>query len=135
MSARRPSDAAVPSSAAQQPSQRSADPNPSSRAQRSAQRCAADTGRFESGPGSALRHYTPQRVRDDGFVGYPPPRRAIPWRDWFGAAVAQGLAPAEFWRLTLAEWRWLSPASNALDRAGLLSLIALYPDETPCPKP
>jgi hypothetical protein len=49
---------------------------PSSRAQRSAQRCAADTGPDEAwrtgpaaerGPGPALRHCMPQRVRDDGL--------------------------------------------------------------------
>lgn len=57
----------------------------------------------------------------------------IPWRQWFFfAVVSLGLAPEEFWALTLKEWRFLAPDdSAALSRGGLDRLIALYPDETP----
>lgn len=61
---------------------------------------------------------------------------AIPWGDWFAAAVIQmKLAPDDFWRLTPREWRWLAaafgPAGGAerLDVETLAALIAAYPDE------
>ena len=55
----------------------------------------------------------------------------IPWRRWFlFAVVSLGLAPEDFWALTLKEWRFLAPEeSAALSRGGLDRLIALYPDE------
>jgi hypothetical protein len=55
----------------------------------------------------------------------------IPWRQWFLFAVLSlGLAPEEFWALTLNEWRFLAPDEGAaLTRGGLQRLIALYPDE------
>lgn len=55
----------------------------------------------------------------------------IPWRRWFQFAVLSlGLAPEEFWGLTLDEWRFLAPEENpALDRRALNRLIALYPDQ------
>ncbi len=54
----------------------------------------------------------------------------LPWRGWFQFAVLSlGLAPEEFWGLTLDEWRFLAPDdAAALDRRGLNRLIALYPD-------
>jgi len=56
----------------------------------------------------------------------------IPWRRWFQfAVVSLGLAPEEFWALTVGEWRFLAPdESAAMDRGGLEHLIALYPDKT-----
>jgi hypothetical protein len=55
----------------------------------------------------------------------------IPFRRWFAYAIsALGLSPADFWALTLAEWRWLMPdAPTAMTRAGLDTLLHLYPDE------
>jgi hypothetical protein len=59
----------------------------------------------------------------------------IPWRNWLMFAVsALRLSPADFWSLTLAEWRWLAslapaPAMTA-DR--LAELHRLYPDEPSC---
>ncbi|MCB2114442.1 MAG: phage tail assembly chaperone [Parvularculaceae bacterium] len=57
----------------------------------------------------------------------------IPWRRWFAFAVhSLGLAPEEFWALTVCEWRALAPDdAPALTRAGLVALIASYPDKTP----
>ncbi|MFN3958281.1 MAG: phage tail assembly chaperone [Parvularculaceae bacterium] len=58
----------------------------------------------------------------------------IPWRFWLAHAVTGlGLDPDAFWRLTLAEWRWLTaPArADALSRDRLDALLALYPDEIP----
>jgi len=56
----------------------------------------------------------------------------IPWRQWFSFAVLSlGLSPDAFWSLTLNEWRSLAPEDAAgLDRGGLNSLLALYPDKT-----
>jgi uncharacterized phage protein (TIGR02216 family) len=56
----------------------------------------------------------------------------IPWRQWLQFAVAGlNLDPETFWTLTIAEWRWLTEraAGEALPRAGLDALIALYPDD------
>ena len=41
-----------------------------------------------------------------------------------------GLAPSDFWRLSLAEWRWLTTPTThaAMSRDDLLSLITQYPD-------
>ncbi len=56
----------------------------------------------------------------------------IPWRQWFAYAVcALGLSPDAFWGLTLNEWRWLAPISDAaMSRDGLQTLLALYPDQS-----
>jgi len=57
----------------------------------------------------------------------------IPWRQWFlFAVVTLGLAPEDFWALTIEEWRHLTPDEGAaLDAGGLQRLVALYPDEKP----
>ncbi|MBI1365769.1 MAG: phage tail assembly chaperone [Alphaproteobacteria bacterium] len=39
------------------------------------------------------------------------------------------LSPADFWNLTVAEWRWLAqPEGDAMTRAEFERLAALYPD-------
>ena len=44
--------------------------------------------------------------------------------------ISLGLAPEDFWALTLNEWRFLAPDDGAaLSRGDLDRLIALYPDE------
>ncbi|MGJ3231312.1 MAG: phage tail assembly chaperone [Oceanicaulis sp.] len=51
-----------------------------------------------------------------------------PWRSWFAAAVTRfGLSPADFWALTLAEWRALAgggAGSAPMRRAELDALLA-----------
>ena len=59
----------------------------------------------------------------------------IPWRDWLLFAVgALRLSPADFWSLTLGEWRWLSSNAPAapMTIARLAELHRRYPDEPPC---
>tara|TARA_R110000868_G_scaffold108842_2_gene296768 strand:+ start:2957 stop:3139 length:183 start_codon:yes stop_codon:yes gene_type:complete len=56
--------------------------------------------------------------------------------DWFAAlraAARLGIAPAEFWRLSLIEWRALVGPHDArpLSRRALQILMADYPDKTP----
>ncbi len=42
----------------------------------------------------------------------------LPWGAMMRAALAAGLAPAAFWRLSLREWRWLAERNDgALPRA------------------
>ncbi|MEL7486435.1 MAG: phage tail assembly chaperone [Pseudomonadota bacterium] len=41
------------------------------------------------------------------------------------------LSPGAFWRLSVAEWRWLAEpdAGPAMARADLIALSTLFPDE------
>lgn len=59
-------------------------------------------------------------------------RERTPWNAWLRAGLAVGLPPAQFWRLSLKEWRALVAPSEpaALDRAAFDMLIARYPDQT-----
>ncbi|MEO0982691.1 MAG: phage tail assembly chaperone [Pseudomonadota bacterium] len=42
----------------------------------------------------------------------------LPWGEMLRAALAAGIAPSAFWRLSLREWRWLAAgADEALSRA------------------
>ena len=55
--------------------------------------------------------------------------------DWLAAlraAARLGIAPREFWRLSLIEWRALVGSHDArpLSRSALAILMADYPDET-----
>ncbi|WP_417482982.1 phage tail assembly chaperone [Maricaulis sp.] len=55
--------------------------------------------------------------------------------EWLAAlrlAARMGIAPAEFWRLSLIEWRALAGAHDArpLSRRALQILMADYPDKT-----
>ncbi len=57
------------------------------------------------------------------------------WREWFSFALLQlGLSPDAFWRLSLAEWRWLLEAAlgedpQAMDAGALRTLLTRYPDK------
>lgn len=54
------------------------------------------------------------------------------WAAMLRAALAMGVAPEAFWRLSLKEWRMLTaPAGGGspLDRAGFEALAAQWPDE------
>lgn len=55
-----------------------------------------------------------------------------PWRKMLAQAVLMGMAPREFWRLSLAEWRALvAPIEgSALRRAEFDALTRLYPDHS-----
>jgi uncharacterized phage protein (TIGR02216 family) len=53
-----------------------------------------------------------------------------PWRAMLAAALALGVAPRAFWRLSLAEWRALvAPhTSEALSRTAFEALTQAFPD-------
>lgn len=53
-----------------------------------------------------------------------------PWRAMLAAALALGIAPRAFWRLSLAEWRALvAPrAPEALTRAEFEAMVQSFPD-------
>ena len=53
------------------------------------------------------------------------------WGPMLKAALAMGVGPEAFWRLSLKEWRMLTaPASDGapMDRAGFEALAARWPD-------
>lgn len=54
-----------------------------------------------------------------------------PWSAWLRAGAACGLAPAQFWRLSLKEWRALigPQAARGFDRAAFDVLAARFPDQ------
>jgi uncharacterized phage protein (TIGR02216 family) len=56
-----------------------------------------------------------------------------PWRALLAAAQRLGVTPAEFWRLSLREWRALAApsAEAALTRAAFDALAARFPDSIP----
>jgi uncharacterized phage protein (TIGR02216 family) len=56
---------------------------------------------------------------------------AIDWGGALRAALALGLTPDAFWRLSLAEWRLLTAAPPAATRADLARLMADHPDGDP----
>lgn len=62
---------------------------------------------------------------------------ALPWAAWLRLACLRfGLAPAEFWRLSLKEWRALGAdpaAPDPLRRAGFDALAAAHPDSREVP--
>jgi uncharacterized phage protein (TIGR02216 family) len=54
-----------------------------------------------------------------------------PWRALIAAAVGLGIAPHQFWRLSLREWRALSASlsrTEALPRDSFEALSAQFPD-------
>ena len=55
------------------------------------------------------------------------------WQSALRAAARLGIAPAEFWRLSLIEWRAIAGPLDArpLTRRALAILMADYPDNTP----
>lgn len=58
--------------------------------------------------------------------------KPTPWRAWMSAAIALGLPPVAFWRLSLREWRAITApgASDTLHRASFDALAARFPDQT-----
>jgi uncharacterized phage protein (TIGR02216 family) len=52
----------------------------------------------------------------------------LPWGAMMQAAMAAGLSPEAFWRLSLREWGWLVAPGEALSRADLNRLMQAYPD-------
>jgi uncharacterized phage protein (TIGR02216 family) len=52
----------------------------------------------------------------------------LPWADMLRAALSAGIPPDAFWRLSLAEWRWMSAAAAAPARSELERLMQDYPD-------
>jgi uncharacterized phage protein (TIGR02216 family) len=54
-----------------------------------------------------------------------------PWRRLLALSQSLGVAPAQFWRLSLREWRVLvAPAHESLTRAAFDALARRFPDET-----
>ncbi len=52
----------------------------------------------------------------------------LPWDVMLRAALRVGIAPESFWRLSLAEWRFLAGAGDGLTRAEFERLIQNHPD-------
>lgn len=53
------------------------------------------------------------------------------WAERLRLAARLGVAPAAFWRLSVAEWRALTgpgPANQSIDRAGFDALARQFPD-------
>jgi hypothetical protein len=45
--------------------------------------------------------------------------------------MVMGLSPADFWSLSLLEWRWLAEEETPrMSRAEVEALARLFPDET-----
>ena len=53
----------------------------------------------------------------------------LPWGAMLRAALAAGIGPEVFWRLSLKEWRWLAGQDAGMTGSGLADLMAVYPDE------
>ena len=58
-------------------------------------------------------------------------REATPWRAMLVLAVRLGVTPAQFWQLSLTEWRALvaPAATDTLTRAAFDGLALRYPDQ------
>ncbi len=52
----------------------------------------------------------------------------LPWGEMLRAALAAGILPDAFWRLSLREWRWLGGGGAAPTRARLEDLMKRLPD-------
>lgn len=52
----------------------------------------------------------------------------LPWGEMMRAALAAGIGPEAFWRLSLREWRWLAARDTAMPAARLADLMAAFPD-------
>ncbi|MFN4225318.1 MAG: phage tail assembly chaperone [Hyphomonas sp.] len=52
----------------------------------------------------------------------------LPWADMLRAALAAGIRPEAFWRLSLCEWRWLTADGQAPLRRDMQRLMAIHPD-------
>ena len=60
---------------------------------------------------------------------HSPENPMLPWPDLLRTALALGVQPDAFWRLSVAEWRALTAAAAPLTRTDLAALIAAHPDE------
>lgn len=52
----------------------------------------------------------------------------LPWGEMLRAALAAGVAPEAFWRLSLREWRWLAGTGSGPARRDLEDLMKRFPD-------
>ncbi len=52
----------------------------------------------------------------------------LPWGEMLRAALALGIGPETFWRLSLKEWRWLIRGGEAPSRAELAAMMINHPD-------
>lgn len=52
----------------------------------------------------------------------------LPWGEMVRAALALGIGPEAFWRLSVREWRWLARGGEAPSRADLVAMMADHPD-------
>ena len=57
-------------------------------------------------------------------------RDQTPWPAWLAVAARLGVAPKDFWMLSLKEWLALTapPAAVTLPRAAFDALVARFPD-------
>ena len=55
----------------------------------------------------------------------------LPWPEMMRSALAAGIRPEDFWRLSLREWRWLAARRTGLRAGRLAELMAGFPDESP----
>ena len=53
----------------------------------------------------------------------------LPWAEMLRSALAVGIGPEDFWRLSLTEWRWLAARRAGLKAERLQELMAAFPDE------
>ena len=53
----------------------------------------------------------------------------LPWSEMMRSALAAGIRPADFWRLSLKEWRWLAARGAGLKAGQLAELMAGFPEE------
>ncbi|MBC7767543.1 MAG: phage tail assembly chaperone [Phycisphaerales bacterium] len=54
-----------------------------------------------------------------------------PWPALLAAAMRAGVAPRDFWRLSLKEWRALvAPTEAGLSRAAFEAMAQVFPDKT-----
>jgi hypothetical protein len=53
----------------------------------------------------------------------------LPWAEMMRSALAAGIGPEDFWRLSLTEWRWLAARRAGLKAGRLQELMAAFPDE------
>ncbi len=62
-----------------------------------------------------------------------PASAPIPWGVWLRMASQLGVAPAQFWALSVREWVLLTAhdATPSLGRSGLAALMTSFPDIHP----
>ncbi|MFN7164200.1 MAG: phage tail assembly chaperone [Hyphomonas sp.] len=53
----------------------------------------------------------------------------LPWGEMLRAALAAGLFPEAFWRLSLREWRWLAGSGASPAQKSFEALMTRFPDE------